>query len=103
MSRKRFYDHVRVTIAPRTLELSADDDDERLVRFHRRIYRRKTTPDVPVRSTELFSFLFVPEIGISSAFKLTAKSSATICSLVLSVLTTSVFPVVFVSVVSLDL
>lgn len=78
-SRKRFYDRVRVTIAtitPRALELRVDDDeDDRLVRFHRRIYRRKTTLRVPVRSSESSLLLFVPEIGISSAFKLMARPS----------------------------
>lgn len=59
-SRKRFYDRVRVTIAivtPRIFKSRSDeddddkdDDDDRLVRFHRRIYRRKTTPRVPIRS-----------------------------------------------------
>ena len=76
-SRKRFYDRVRVTIAtttPRTLELKVDEDD-RLVRFHRRIYRRKTTLRVSVRSSESSLLLFVPEISISSAFKLTTRPS----------------------------
>jgi len=72
-SRKRFYDRVRVTIAivtPRALESRAD----RFVRFHR-IYRRKTMLRVAVRSSESFLLLSVPEIGISSALKLTARSS----------------------------
>ena len=76
-SRKRFYDRVRVTIAtitPQALELRVDEDD-RLVRFQRRIYRRKTTLCVPVRSSESSLLLFVPEISISSAFKLTARPS----------------------------
>lgn len=69
-SRKRFYDRVRVTIAtvtPRALESRRD----RLARFHRRIYRRKTT-------FRLFFLAFpstFPEIDISSAFKLIARPS----------------------------
>jgi len=71
-SRKRFYDRVRVTIAivtPWVLESRGD----RLVRFHRRIYRRKTMLRVAVRSSESFLLLSVPEIGISSALKLTVR------------------------------